>query len=189
MTVSDRERFLRQIREMHRLWKSATADLTVDQMNYRERDGVLPIAFSLLHYVRGEDRLICQSVLGEPTLWEAGNWQERIGGNPLDVRRGTKIEEAETATIGNSAAWNDYQNTVFTHTESILASMSDERFTSDIFPSLPDHLHGSFLGRLVEDDESVPMNVLLEAIVFQHGMRHLGELEHGRALLGLKGTS
>lgn len=190
MTVSNRERFLRQIREMHRLWNQATADLTVEQMNYQEREGVLPIAFSLLHYVRGEDRLICETVLGEPTLWQAGNWQERVGGNPLDVRRGTKIEEAETATIGNAGAWNDYQNTVFTHTESILASMPDDKFASDdIFPSLPEPLRGSFLGRLVEDGESVPLAVLLEAFAFQHGMRHLGELEHARALIGLKGTS
>ena len=189
MSVSSRDRFLRQVREMHRLWKAATADLTVEQMNYQERDGVLPLAFSLLHYVRGEDRLICETILHEPTLWQAGNWQERIGGNPLDVRRGTKIEEAETATIGNAAAWNDYQNTVFTHTESILAALSDDRFDAEIFPSLPEPLRGSFLGGLVEHGESVPMSVLLEALIFQHGMRHLGELEHARALIGLKGTS
>lgn len=189
MSVSSRERFLRQVREMHRLWNRATADLTVEQMNHRERDGVLPIAFSLLHYVRGEDRLICETVLKEPTLWEAGSWQERIGGNPLDVRRGSKIEEAETATIGNSATWNDYQNTVFTHTESVLASMPDEQFGADIFTSLPEPMHGSFVSRLVEDGEGVPLAVLLEAFLFQHGMRHLGELEHARALIGLKGMS
>lgn len=189
MSISSRERFLRQVREMHRLWNVATADLTVEQMNYQERDGVLPIAFSLLHYVRGEDRLICETVLNAPTLWVSGNWQERIGGNPLDVRRGTKIEEAETATIGNSATWNDYQNTVFTHTETILAAMSDETFAADIFPVLPDALQGSFVAGLVEAGESVPLAVLLEAFIFQHGMRHLGELEHARALIGLKGTS
>lgn len=189
MSVSSRERFLRQVHEMHRLWNLATADLTVEQMNYQERDGVLPIAFTLLHYVRGEDRLICETVLQEPTLWVAGNWQERIGGNPLDVRRGAKIEEAETATIGNAAAWNDYQNTVFTHTESVLASMADDRFAADIFSSLPEPLQGSFVSRLVEDGEGVPLAVLLEAFAFQHGMRHLGELEHARALIGLKGMS
>ena len=189
MSVSNRERFLRQVHEMHRLWNLSTADLTVGQMNYRERDGVLPIAFTLLHYVRGEDRLICAAVLNEPTLWEAGSWQERIGGNPLDVRRGSKIEEAETASIGNSATWNDYQNTVFTHTESVLASMSDETFDADHYPSIPDSYRESFLGKMVGDGEGVPLGSLLEAIVFQHGIRHLGELDHARALIGLKGVS
>jgi hypothetical protein len=158
-------------------------------MNYRERDGVLPITFTLLHYVRGEDRLICAAVLKEPTLWEAGGWQERIGGNPLDVRRGSKIEEAETASIGNSATWNDYQNTVFTHTESVLASMSDENFDADLFPTLPDSFRESFLGKIVGEGEGVPLAALLEAIIFQHGIRHLGELDHARALIGLKGVS
>ncbi len=90
MSVSSRERFLRQVKELHRLWNLSTDDLTVEQMNHRERDGVLPIAFTLLHYVRAEDRNICQAVLDEPTLWDAGNWAERIGGNPLDIRRGTE---------------------------------------------------------------------------------------------------
>jgi hypothetical protein len=189
MSVSNRERFLRQVHEMHRLWNLSTADLTVEQMNHRERDGVLPIAITLLQYVRGEDRLICGAVLGEPTLWEAGNWQERIGGNPLDIRRGSKIEEAETATIGNSATWNDYQNTVFTHTESVLASLSDEKFDADLYPSLPDNFRESFLGKMIDDGEGVPLGAMLEAIVFQHGIRHLGELDHARALIGLKGVS
>jgi hypothetical protein len=189
MIVSSRERFLRQIHEMHRLWNLSIADLTVEQINYRERDGVLPIAFTLLHFVRGEDRLICGAVLNEPTLWEAGNWQERIGGNPLDVRRGAKIEEAETASIGNAATWKDYQNTVFTHTESVLASLSDEKFEADLFPSVPDSFKESFLGKIVGDGEGVPLAAMLEAILFQHGIRHLGELDHARALIGLKGVS
>ena len=91
MSVSNRERFLRQVHEMHRLWNQSTADLTVEQMNYRERDGVLPIAFTVLHYVRGEDRLICAAVLNEPTLWEAGGWQERIGGQ--SARYPARVED------------------------------------------------------------------------------------------------
>lgn len=189
MPVSSRERFLRQVREMHRLWNLSTTDLTVEQMNYRERDGVLPIAFTLLHYVRGEDRLICAVLLQEPTLWEAGNWQERVGGNPIDIRRGTKIEEAATASIGNAATWNDYQNTVFTHTESVLASISDAEFEADKFPSTPENYQASFVGRVVNDGEAVPLSVLLHSVIFQHGIRHLGELDHARALIGLKGVS
>lgn len=189
MSVSSRERFLREVKELHRLWSLSTADLTVEQMNYRERAGVLPIAFTLLHYVRGEDRLICQGVLDEPTLWEAGNWQERIGGNPIDIRRGTRIDEAETATIGNSATWLDYQHTVFTHTESVLASMSDDDFDADKYPGVPEHYQASFIGRVVAEGESLPMSVMLHSVIFQHGIRHLGELDHARALIGLKGVS
>lgn len=189
MSVSSRERFLREVKELHRLWNLSTDDLTVEQMNHRERDGVLPIAFTLLHYVRGEDRNICQAILDEPTLWDAGNWAERIGGNPLDIRRGSEIVEAETATIGNAATWRDYQHTVFTHTESVLASLSDEDFESDKYPSVPETYQASFIGRVVHDGEPLPMSVLLHSVIFQHGIRHLGELDHGRALIGLKGVS
>ena len=189
MSVSSRERFLRDVKELHRLWTLSTEDLTVEQMNYRERDGVLPIAFTLLHYVRGEDRLICQGLLEEPTLWEAGNWQERIGGNPLDVRRGDKVEEAQNASIGNAATWLDYQNTVFTHTESVLASMSDDDFEADKYPSVPEQYKASFIGRVVNEGEGLPVSVMLRSVIFQHGIRHLGELDHARALIGLQGVS
>lgn len=189
MSISHRERFLREVKELHRLWTLSTADLTTEQMNYRERDGVLPIAFTLLHYVRGEDRLVCTMLLDEPTLWEAGNWQERIGGNALDIRRGTKIEEAETATIGNAATWLDYQHTVFAHTESVLASMSDEIFEADKYPNVPEQYQPSFIGRVVHEGEALPMSVMLHSIIFQHGIRHLGELDHARSLVELKGVS
>ena len=30
---------------------------------------------------------------------------------------------------------------------------------------------------------------VLECFVYQHGLRHMGEIEHGRALVGLKGMT
>jgi hypothetical protein len=67
--------------------------------------------------------------------------------------------------------------------------MADETFDADLFPTLPDSFRESFLGKIVGEGEGVPLAALLEAIIFQHGIRHLGELDHARALIGLKGVS
>ena len=61
--------------------------------------------------------------------------------------------------------------------------------TLTIYPSIPDNYRESFLGKIVGEGEGVPLGALLEAIIFQHGIRHLGELDHARALIGLKGVS
>jgi hypothetical protein len=38
-----------RIRAMNELWERAISDLTLEQVNHHERDGVLPIAFQSLH--------------------------------------------------------------------------------------------------------------------------------------------
>ncbi len=64
-----------------------------------------------------------------------------------------------------------------------------KQFEADKYPSVPEHFQASFIGRVVNDGEALPMSVMLHSVIFQHGIRHLGELDHARALIGLKGVS
>ncbi len=65
----------------------AVADLTLDQVNRAERKGVLPIAFSLAHVVGSQDRSASRFLAnGAPSLWESGDWAQRVkinGGLPF----------------------------------------------------------------------------------------------------------
>ena len=45
----------RRMRAMHSLWEDAMATMGPAQVNHVERDQVLPIAFSLFHFVQIED--------------------------------------------------------------------------------------------------------------------------------------
>src|SRR5438132_13465125 len=45
----------RRMRAMHSLWEDAVATMDLDQVNHVEREPVLPIAFSLFHFVQIED--------------------------------------------------------------------------------------------------------------------------------------
>jgi hypothetical protein len=189
MPLSEWERLRRRIAAMHRLWTESTADLTTEQVNYQERPGVLPISFSLLHYVQGEDRNVSLYLLDEEMLWEQRDWLHRIGGEIPGVRRGAPVAEAETARIGDLDAWRDYQAAVFARTESGIVARPPSRYNHEVFPELPEPLQLSFVGMVIEPGEPVHLGELLDGFVYQHGVRHLGEIDHARSLLGLTGVS
>jgi hypothetical protein len=44
-----------RIRAMNSLWDRLVSDMTLEQVNHHERQGVLPIAFSLNHYMLGQN--------------------------------------------------------------------------------------------------------------------------------------
>jgi hypothetical protein len=184
------ESLQRRIEAMHELWRLGTSALTLEQVNHHERPGVLPIAFTLMHAVRSEDNSISRSVLDEPTLWERDGWAERVGVSVPDVGRGTPVEEAERSHVRDLDAWRAYQSSVFARTELALSFLPAERFSErPLGNTLPDWASGSLLSLVVAPGQPATLIDLLECFVYQHGIRHLGELEHARALVGLGGVT
>ncbi len=59
----------RRMRAMHSLYYDAVATMDVDQVNHFERDGVLPIAFSLFHIVNMMDGSFLL-MTGTPPIWD-----------------------------------------------------------------------------------------------------------------------
>lgn len=167
---------------MHRLFERATADLTREHVNAFERTGVLPIAFSLAHAVISEDRSVGR-LLGGSLLWDDHADRVRLaGGVPL---RGTPMAEAERVRVGDLDAWRAYQRAVFARTERLVRDAPLEKLAAAL-PVRPDA--AAFLALLVGDGD-VRIIDALEAWVYQHGIRHVGEIEHARALVGLGGVS
>lgn len=189
MARSEWERLRRRVRAMHALWQASVADLTTEQINARERDGVVPIAFSLLHFVTGEDRTVSRFLCGEPMLWETGNWGERLARDPSTLRRGAPVEVGSKASLPDADLWRAYQTEVFARTEAALAAGPESRYNDVLFPALPDDFRLSFVGMVVSEGEPVYVGEALDALVYQHGLRHLGEIDHARSLLGLTGVS
>jgi hypothetical protein len=173
----------------HTLLTLAVADLTLEQVNHVERAGVLPIAFSLMHVVGSEDRSVTRHLGGGPSVWDSADWAERIGLVGPIPYRGTSIDEAMTVRLGDLDAWRQYQQAVFMRTEHVLANAPLALFDEDAFPDgRPPSSQGSFLQTFVPDGPILVRDVC-EAYLFQHAARHLGEIEHGRALVGLQGLS
>jgi len=174
---------------VHSLWEQGVADLTLDQVNHFERAGVLPIAFTLMHLVVGEDRNTARFLGPALLLWDEQGWAKRVGLVGEPPVRGTPLAEAERIRLGDVSAWRTYQTAVFTRTERALATLPLGRFGEKAMDRPPaDKLKGSFLALLVPAGDPKISDVC-EAYLFQHAVRHLGELEHARALVGLGGLS
>lgn len=175
---------------MHSLWQRVLEDMSLEQVNHFERPGVLPIAFSLLHYVQGEDRNVSSMILERPTLWEQEGWAERVGATVPQVGRGTPMEVAETLRFGDLDAWRAYQSAVFARTEALLTELTDDDYQKPLFGgAIPERLQGSSIIRIAEPGGPIRVVDVLETFVYNHGTRHIGEIEHARALVGLGGLT
>ena len=185
VTEEMRASLAERVSAMHRLWDFLTADLAAEHVNHFERAGVLPIAFSLTHAVTNEDGSVAR-LLGGDFLWDAH--AERVGLSGKLPRRGTPMEEAERTRIGSIDAWRAYQRAVHARTERAISEAPLERL-AERHEVTPQALKGGFLELLVGTPERVRVMDALEAWVYQHGIRHAGELEHARALAGLQGVT
>jgi hypothetical protein len=177
----------RRIGAAHASWQLAVADLTVEQVNHHERTGVLPIAFSLVHLVTTEDIRVSATFGLQDSIWKADHVQDQIGANVPSVARGTPIDVSETLSLTDINAWREYQTRVFAQTESLIGRQPDSRWDEVMLERVPENMHGGFLHLLV-GDSAVILGDYLEVVVYHHAIRHLGELEHARSLVGLTGV-
>ena len=94
-TEAWRQSFGARMTAANNLLESAVKDVTLEQANHKERDGVLSIAFSLAHVVGGQDRNVARLLDKGPMLWESGGWAARVGYAGVMPERGTPMSVAE----------------------------------------------------------------------------------------------
>ena len=182
-----REALIARVGAMHRLWVRGVADLSVSQVNHVERAAVLPIAFTLVHYVRGEDANASRIFDQSGMRWDAH--VAKIGFRGEVPVRGSAMALASAVRLGDMDAWRAYQTAVFERTEALLHALAPNDLETLMFDGVrPDGLESSFVSLLVPAGP-LRRGDLAEAWIYQHGIRHIGELEHARALVGLGGLS
>jgi hypothetical protein len=178
-----------RIRALNTLWSRCVEDMTLDHVNYQERDRVLPIAFSLSHYMRAQDQAVSRPFLAEAPLWETGGWAEKIGVTVDALGREESIDEMQHIRFANFDAYRDYQSRVIERTSSVLEAVDEPMLAQVLLPKLPPNMQNIFCGIVIGADAPLRKLEVLECFVYQHGLRHMGEIEHGRALVGLEGMT
>ena len=177
----------RRMRAMHSLWEDAVATMDLDQVNHVDREPVLPIAFSLFHFVQIEDGSV--TMLGGPAPIYDEAAAERMGLAIADHGKHRTVDEMVHQRIGDYDAFRDYQRSVFEKTESWLATLVpgdlDEVVVRRPFPP---QIASTYSAR-VAGEEGITRLDGIECWVYQHGLRHMGEVEHARALVGLEGMT
>jgi len=177
----------RRMRAMHSLWEDAVATMSGDQVNHVERVGVLPIAFSLFHFTQIEDGSV--AMLGGPAPEVSPAWMDRMGLTIADNGKARTVEEMCNQRIGDYDAFCDYQAAVFAKTEKWLESLDPDSLAEVVVRRpFPDQIASTFSAR-VAGEEGIRRLDAIECWIYQHGLRHMGEVEHARALVGLQGMT
>ena len=178
-----------RIRAMNTLWERAASDMTLEQVNHHERPGVLPIAFSFSHFIRAQDQSVSFLIRRETPIWDEGGWAANVGVNVDRLGREETVAEMEQQRFSDFDAWKQYQAQVIARTETTLESMTEDVLAEVVIPTLPENMQNMFCALVAGPGNPIRKLEVLECFVYQHGLRHMGEIEHGRALVGLQGMT
>jgi hypothetical protein len=177
----------RRMRTMHSLYYQAVESMDLDHVNHFEREGVLPIAFSLFHYVNVHDGSFMM-ITGEAPIWN-DEWQERVQLTIADHGKHKTVDEMVAQRIGNYDAYKEYQRAVFDRTEEHLRTMDPADFTRVLVAKpYPPMIATTYSARCA-GPQGITVLDGFECWLYQHGLRHMGEIELARGLVGLGGMT
>lgn len=178
----------RRMRAMHSLYYQAVDTMGPEHVNHFEREGVLPIAFSLFHYTNMEDASF-MLITGTPPVWNA-EWQARVQMADDDHGKHRTVAEMVHQRIGDFEEFKAYQRTVFDRTE---AWLDDDLVPGElrrvvIARPFPPQVASTYSARVAGPDGITVLDAT-ECWLYQHGLRHMGEIELARGLVGLGGMT
>ena len=177
----------RRFRAMFSLYEEACATMTLEQVNHREREGTVPIAFSLFHYVNMHDASFMM-LSGEPFICNE-EILDAIAPAVRDHGKERTVDEMQIQQIGNFEAFVDYMNKVFARTEAWLAALDPAELERLILPRpFGPHVANTFSARVAGTDGITVLDGV-ECWLYQHGLRHMGEIELSRSFVGLGGLT
>ncbi len=177
----------RRMRAMHSLYYQAVDSMDLEHVNHFEREGVLPIAFCLFHYTNMQDASF-MLLTGIAPVWN-DDWQTRVHMTINDHGKHKTVDEMIHQRIGDYDAFKEYMRTVFDRTEAYLDALDPTDLTRVVVQRpFPPQIASTYSARVAGD---VGITVLdgFECWLYQHGLRHMGEIELARGLVGLGGMT
>ena len=191
MTIVDNNLLLdslrRRMRAMHSLYEQAIDSMELEHVNHFERDGVLPIAFSLFHIVNMIDTSF-MVMTGTPPIWNE-EWQSRINMTVADHGKHRTVEEMVLQRIGDYDEFKAYLREVFARTEAWLDALDPAELTRVVITRpFPPQIASTYSARVAGPD-GITLLDAAECWIYQHGLRHMGEIELARGLVGLGGMT
>jgi len=99
------------------------------------------------------------------------------------------VEEMVHQRIGDYEAFSSYQRAVFDRTEAHLQHLDEEELRRVVVRRpFPPQIASTYSARCAGPDGVTVLDGF-ECWLYQHGLRHMGEIEHARSLVGLGGMT
>ncbi|NBR00908.1 MAG: hypothetical protein EBS48_00865 [Actinobacteria bacterium] len=175
----------RRFRALFSLYEECMETTSLEQINHHLGENVMPIAFSLFHYVNMHDASFM--MLSGEMFIANDEWMQRIAPSIPDHGKHRTPGEMHLQQIGDKDAFNEYMNLVFGRTEKWLATLDPAELDRVLLtrPFGP-QVANTYSARVAGE---AGLTVLdgVECWLYQHGLRHMGEIEHARAFVGLTG--
>ena len=125
---------------------------------------------------------------GEAPLYNE-EWTKRIQPAIADHGKERTVQEMQFQKIGNYEAFIEYMNTVFARTEKWLAQLPPAELDRVVIPRpFPPEIASTFSAR-VAGEAGITVLDGIECWIYQHGLRHMGEIELARSFVGLPGMT
>jgi hypothetical protein len=187
MDFDYRSSLARRLGAVHSLYYEACATMDLEQVNRVVVPGALPIAFSLVHQLLIEDGSVV--FVGGPVPQMSESWAARMGLAINDPGKEKTVDEMMNQRIGDYQAFLEFQRLVFRATEDFVVGI-DPATLSEVIVSYPygPTIAQTFSAR-VGGGQGISRSDALECWIYQHALRHMGEIEHARALVGLPGMT
>ena len=177
----------RRMRALNSLYYDAVATMDLEHVNHFEREGVLPIAFSLFHIINMMDASF-MLMTGTPPIWD-GEWAARVKPAINDHGKHRTVDEMIHQRIGDYEAFQEYMHAVLSRTEAWLEHLDPSELQRIVITRpFPPHIASTFSAR-VAGDEGITLLDAAECWIYQHGLRHMGEIELARGFVGLNGMT
>jgi len=178
---------VRRMRTMFSLYYDAVDTMSLEQVNHVDQPGRLPIAFSLFHYVNIHDGSF-MLITGEPPIWN-DEWEAQVQPAIPAHGKGQPVEDMSQQRIGDYEGFKDYQRAVFSRTQAHLESMDPNDFLRVVIAKpYPPEVATTYSARCA-GDAGITVLDAFECWHYQHGLRHMGEIELARGFLGLSGMT
>ena len=177
----------RRHRALRSLYDQAVDTMTIEHVNHFEREGVLPIAFSLFHIVNMMDSSF-MLITGQMPIWN-DEWNSRVKPGIADHGKHKTVDEMIGQRIGDYEAFKEYLALVFDRTQAWLQQLDPSELTRVVIARpFPPQVASTFSAR-VAGEAGITVLDAVECWIYQHGLRHMGEIELARGLVGLGGMT
>jgi hypothetical protein len=161
--------------------------MTLEQVNAVSHPTTLPIAFSLVHQVLIEDGSVV--FMGGPPPQFNDDWARDIGLAIVNDGKEKSVEEMMHQRVGDFEALQAFQRLVFDATENYATSIEPSSFSEVIVRAPYGATIANTFSARVGGDAGITRSDALECWIYQHALRHMGEIEHARSLVGLRGMT
>ncbi len=177
----------RRMKALESLYEQAVTTMDLEHVNHFEREGEVPIAVCLFHITNMWDASF-MLMTGTPPIWNA-EWQQRVQMSIDDHGKHKTVGEMIHQRIGDYEAFKEYQRTVFDRTEAWIATLSREDLDRVLISRpFPEVVASTYSARCA-GPEGITLLDGIECWHYQHGLRHMGEIELARGLVGLGGMT